>query len=110
ARLKRARSLGMARQRRHRGRRAAALLAAVAVPALAAPQDWTGFSVEAAAAGEPAARAMPFEMPGASFPGSAFYYLTDSTLPAASDIHSDAAHSTVPAPSRVGPAARAFRV
>lgn len=110
ARLKRARprSLGTAR-RRHRGRRAAALLAAVAVPALAAPQEWSGFNLDAVARGEPAAT-MPFETPGAGFPGSAFYYLTDSALPAASDIHSDADHPTAPEPAEAGPAAQAFRI
>lgn len=80
-------SLG-ARQRRserkpnarsHRGRRLAALLAAIAVPAMAAPSDWKGFQI----GGEPTelvqeTQPMPFEVGGQSFPGSAFYYLEDT--------------------------------
>jgi spore germination cell wall hydrolase CwlJ-like protein len=109
ARLKRTRahSLSMTRRRRHRGWRAAALLAAIAVPALAAPQGWSGFNADAAVIGKPPAPTMPFETPGASFPGSAFYYLTDSALPATSDIHSDAES---PTPAQAGPAARAFHI
>lgn len=79
ARLKRsrARSLAAAQRRPHRGRRAALLLAAIAVPALAAPGGWSnlGASLVAAQAAQPGApaQAMPFETAGASFPGSAFY-------------------------------------
>ena len=61
---------GFAIAGRHRGRRAAALLAAVGVPAFAAPHEWTSLQIgnaeAAAAAGEP----MPFEQAGLSFPGS----------------------------------------
>ena len=56
--------------------------------------------------------AMPFETPGESFPGSAFYYLDDSgyrPMPLEDEVHSDAAPSTatkVPGDD-IGPAARA---
>lgn len=60
-------------------KRLAVLVAAIAVPAMAAPGD---FGAEPAAA--PIADVslshrdtMPFERPGMSFPGSAFYYLAD---------------------------------
>lgn len=59
----------------HGGRRVLALAAAVAVPAMAAPQDWQGFAFghEQPAQVKP----MAFETPGESFPGSAFFYLED---------------------------------
>ena len=38
------RAIGRAGAQRHRGRRALALLAAVAVPAFAAPEDWHTFA------------------------------------------------------------------
>jgi len=95
----------------HRGRRLLALAAAVAVPAMAAPGEWHTLGL-LDPADEPAAP-MPFETPGDSFPGSAFFYLED--LPAApldsslpppleSGAHSDAVPTSGPA----GPAARAF--
>ena len=59
----------------HRGRRLLALAAAVAVPAMAAPGDWRAFEFRSAESA-PAAP-MPFETPGESFPGSAFFYLED---------------------------------
>ena len=49
---------------------------ALAVPAFAAPAEWRalpGFGSEEAQAANP----MGFEIPGESFPGSAFYYLAD---------------------------------
>ena len=60
-------------------KRLAVLVAAIAVPAMAAPGD---FGAEPAAAAAESiqlagADAMPFEQPGMSFPGSAFYYLAD---------------------------------
>lgn len=118
ARLRRSRvrSLSASWQRRHRGRRAAILLAACAVPAFAAPEGWSdlGSGFVAAQAAQPGApgQAMPFETAGASFPGSAFYYLADEAAPPlAPQAHSDAE----PAPSwpqalDTGPAARALRV
>ncbi len=59
--------------------RLAALLAAIAIPTVAAQGEWNvlkramGFAAERAAL-EP----MPFEMAGENFPGSAFYYLDDA--------------------------------
>ncbi|MEM8724528.1 MAG: cell wall hydrolase [Pseudomonadota bacterium] len=60
-------------------KRIAVLAAAIAVPAMAAPGD---FGAEPAAAPISdvqlsSANAMPFEQPGMSFPGSAFYYLAN---------------------------------
>jgi hypothetical protein len=96
----------------HRGRRLLALAAAVAVPAMAAPGEWRAldFSASTSAKGP-----MPFETPGQSFPGSAFFYLEDLPdapsdglvlsdglpPPIATGAHSDAE-------SIAGPAARAF--
>ena len=60
----------------HRGRRLLALFAAVAVPAMAAPGEWSTLSLDPAAPNK-AVRAMPFETAGDSFPGSAFFYLED---------------------------------
>ncbi|MEL7188233.1 MAG: cell wall hydrolase [Pseudomonadota bacterium] len=64
-------------------KRALLLAAAVAVPAMAAPGDFGALPGDAQEASDNfAARAMvdaalPFERPGQSFPGSAFYYLGD---------------------------------
>lgn len=81
ARFARGRVEGMARARRRRlrGRRTAALAAALTVPAFAAPGGWHGalgsFEIGNAGRAEAAVAPMPFEQPGMSFPGSAFYYL-----------------------------------
>lgn len=56
-----------------RGRRLALLAAALAVPAMAADREWRSGDGD----GEAAVVPMPFETPGQSFPGSAFYYLAD---------------------------------
>ncbi|HTM96711.1 MAG TPA: cell wall hydrolase [Croceibacterium sp.] len=84
------------RQARARiGAKIAALAAAITVPAMATPVDWSQFGGESA----PATTPMPFEQPGASFPGSAFYYLADepyAPLPATAQIHSD---TDIPAPA-----------
>ena len=64
------RALGLKR-RRHTGRRALVLLAAVAVPAFAAPEGWQPFTIDMAGNSELALEPMPFEQLGASFPGSA---------------------------------------
>ena len=101
--------IGAARAQRHRGRRALALLAAVAVPAFAAPEDWHTFAIADAA---PAATGntastlpMPFEQAGQSFPGSAFYYLAPlASAPLAPLAHSDADDGA----GSIGPAARAI--
>ena len=62
----------LAKTKRHLGKRLAVLAAAIAVPAMAAPSGWG-----LAAAQPNGVTAMPFEKPGESFPGSAFYYLAD---------------------------------
>lgn len=78
---KRPLTIGARFRRRHMGRRALVLLAAVAVPAMAAPDEWRPFEIgpnfEIGNAGqaEVVFEPMPFEKPGDSFPGSAFYYL-----------------------------------
>ncbi|WP_234026882.1 cell wall hydrolase [Erythrobacter sp. HKB08] len=104
----------------HRGRRLLALAAVVAVPAFAAPSDWQPFARPATEAmmAETAAP-MPFETPGESFPGSAFYYLEDQPRLAYDfeeqdtllfDISGTGDLDAVEelAASRAGPAARAF--
>jgi hypothetical protein len=64
-------------------KRIAVLLAAITVPAMAATGGVTtlpGPAVESTAAlatRKAAAAALPFERPGMSFPGSAFYYMAD---------------------------------
>jgi Cell Wall Hydrolase len=64
-------------------KRIAVLLAAITVPAMAAPGGFTtlpGNAVESTAAlatRKAAEAALPFEHPGMSFPGSAFYYMAD---------------------------------
>ncbi|MEO0591390.1 MAG: cell wall hydrolase [Pseudomonadota bacterium] len=64
-------------------KRLAVLLAVIGVPALAAPGDFGAMAADApgeglgAEARYAAQTALPFEQPGESFPGSAFYYLAD---------------------------------
>ncbi|MEM6858150.1 MAG: cell wall hydrolase [Pseudomonadota bacterium] len=64
-------------------KRLAVLLAVVGVPAMAAPGDFGAMAADAPGAATDAdaryaaQNAMPFEQPGESFPGSAFYYLAD---------------------------------
>lgn len=64
-------------------KRAALLLAIITVPAMAAPSDFTLFASPEPAAPAPdplalaAASALPFERPGMSFPGSAFFFLDE---------------------------------
>lgn len=103
----RARTLGMRLRRRHLGRRALVLLAAVAVPALAAPDQWTGFDIGNAGQSSVTVEPMPFEKSGESFPGSAFYYLApEDPLPLLGDgITSDAG-----TPFGAGAVARAMRI
>lgn len=85
------------------------LAAAVALPAIAAPQGWQGLAIGDAVQARPIAAQMPFERPGASFPGSAFYYLDPVSDPVpAPGVHSDA-HEP-PLTVDAGPAARALRV
>jgi spore germination cell wall hydrolase CwlJ-like protein len=75
-----ARGIGAKRTPKHRGRRIAALAAAIAVPAVAAPGDWQPIGALAFQEGAIFApvKPMAFEMPGNSFPGSAFYFLEDA--------------------------------
>ncbi len=113
-----ARQAAGSRRRRIAGR-SLALLAAVAVPALAAPDEWRMFDVGAASHSEVTVEPMPFEKPGDSFPGSAFYYLASEAdelqsaeqftlfgLQLGEGIHSDAE----PANPASGPLARAMRI
>ena len=86
------------------------MLAACAVPALAAPQDWRPslavFEIDSAGATEAGIAPLPFERAGESFPGSAFYYLAPE--PAATRAALDAgAHWDSDA--FAGPAARALK-
>lgn len=91
---RRASGIAARAQRKHMGRRALALIAAVAVPAFAAPSDWRELAVGNAGKAEVTVEPMPFEKSGDSFPGSAFYYLApddsaaviaDAGLPDAQD-------------------------
>ena len=105
----RARTLGMRLRRRHLGRRALVLLAAVAVPALAAPDQWARFDIGNAGESSVTVEPMPFEKTGESFPGSAFYYLAPlEPLPQLGEgITSDAGPATDPI---AGAIARAMRI
>ena len=105
---------------KHRDRRILALIAAVGVPAMAAPDEWHAFG--RAAPEEAAAEAiepMPFERAGYSFPGSAFYFLEDAPRAAYAAIENGAsvfdptgtggaAAAGFAASRTAGPAARAF--
>jgi hypothetical protein len=103
---------GRRRGRAHiRARLALAVVGAIALPAFAAPGDWSSFSIGNATPQATSVDPMPFERAGDSFPGSAFYYLQlDAPEPGLGEgIHSDAqgsAGTDVIAP----PAARALRI
>ena len=101
------RALGLARALGWR--RGLVLLAACAVPALAAPQGWVPdmalFRIGDAGAADLTIEPMPFERAGQSFPGSAFYYLAPDA-PAGQPL-TDGAHQE--GDSFAGPAARALR-
>jgi hypothetical protein len=109
---RRAGAVAARRRRQHGGKRLAVLAAAVAVPAMAAPVDWQPAAPSEAAEIRP----LGFEVPGESFPGSAFYYLDD--LPnlrnPAARGPADAAELALPSPSagllEASPAARALRL
>ena len=112
ARYKRrgARTMGMRGRRKHLGRRALVLLAAMAVPALAAPADWRPFDIGNAGNTDLALEPMPFERTGDSFPGSAFYYLaTTEELPNAFGIQHSEGADTALVDFAGGPIARAMR-
>lgn len=105
---RRTRGIGARSGRRHAGRRAVVLLAAIAVPALAAPDEWGAFAIGDAGSG--GARAMPFEQAGESFPGSAFYYLAPDDPATAPRLDADARwDSDTPGPGP-GPGARSMFV
>jgi hypothetical protein len=102
-----ARGIAAQGRSRHYGRRAVVLLAAIAVPAFAAPSDWTAFEIGDAGRAEVAVEPMPFEQPGSSFPGSAFYYLApEDPVSLTPGVHSDGED----APLAESPVARAMRV
>jgi Cell Wall Hydrolase len=108
-----ARTLSAAYRRRHTGRRAAVLLAAVAVPAFAAPEEWRNFDIGNAGTAQVVLEPMPFEKPGDSFPGSAFYYLAadnEPLPPLVSGVHSDAEPAPLQIDPVAGPTARAMRI
>lgn len=102
--------------------RAALLLAIITVPAMAAPRDLAWFAASEPAAEiapDPlalaAAKALPFERPGMSFPGSAFFFLDDPpagalvALPTADPRDQGAeAGRTLGEFIHAGPAARPF--
>ena len=118
----------LAARRRHQllRRRALVVLAAVAVPALAAPRAWSAFEIGDAGKAIVAVEPMPFEKSGDSFPGSAFYYLAadderrtwapglgggrlgEGSL--GEGIHSDAEPPPGSFGQLVGPAARGLRI
>ena len=106
------RTIGMRQRRKHYGRRVLLVLAAAAVPALAAPDAWRGFDIGDATATAVQVDPMPFERSGDSFPGSAFYYLSaDDALPMLGDgIHSDAEGAPTLVDPLAGPVARAMRI
>lgn len=91
------------------------LMAAAAVPAFAAPDDWSSFGIGQAA--NSTAQAMPFEKPGNSFPGSAFYYLQQDDLAASApqspldpEAHWDSETPGQLSQPTVGPAALSMRI
>ena len=106
-------TLGQRRARRHRGRRLLVLLAAIAVPALAAPSPWQAFSIGDAGEAQLTVDPMPFEQSGGSFPGSAYYYIAPTErLPGArAGTNSDAAGASAGLVDFAsGPIARAMRL
>ena len=97
-------------------RRSLVAFAAVAVPAFAAPQAWPDLDIGDAGDAVAAIEPMPFEKPGDSFPGSAFYYLAaadeqQTWAPGLGEgIYSDAENAPTSFSPTVGPAARALRI
>ncbi|WP_228766186.1 cell wall hydrolase [Pelagerythrobacter aerophilus] len=108
--------------RRLGGRRILALAAAIGVPAMAAPADWTMFGEPAAALTQAeAVQPLAYERPGQNFPGSAFYFLEDTprlayALPEnAATLYDptgtgDGVAAELAAARVAGPAAAAFRL
>ena len=103
---------------KHTGKRLLVLAAAIAVPAMAAPADWSQVGpgpAELVQSDNLAIAKMPFETAGESFPGSAFYYLEDvpdvsyhlpSLNPA--DIPDETERAALGTVIDAGPAASAF--
>lgn len=88
-------------------------MAAVALPAFAAPgSGWDRFSIGNATQPDAAVQPMPFEQGGSSFPGSAFYYLESGNpvLKVGEGIRSDADDSVTGPTLGTGPAARPLYV
>jgi len=108
---RRAGPVGQRRHRAHAGCRLAVLAAAIAVPAVAAPVEWQPTALTAPA---PASQRFGYEIPGESFPGSAFYYLDDlpNVRNPAGQPPADMAGPALPRPSAggldSGPAARSL--
>jgi hypothetical protein len=95
-------------RRRQRWTFGAAGLVAIALPAFASPPltAWDSLTVGGGTAANQPVLPMPFEQPGASFPGSAYYYLEaeQPVLKVGEGIHSDAEGGAI------GPVARALRI
>tara|TARA_A100001391_G_scaffold114041_5_gene76896 strand:+ start:2501 stop:3664 length:1164 start_codon:yes stop_codon:yes gene_type:complete len=103
-------------------RKLGVLAAAVAVPALAMPGGLQGLTMPAATAAAASPSPMGFEVPGKSFPGSAFYYLEDTPQPSAGDAEPGFSLASSPGDTAqpgthdtastffAGPAARSLRV
>ncbi len=102
-------------------RRLMVLVAAIAVPAMAAPGDFGAIAGDAPSDGSGApyiayenVPVMPFETPGGSFPGSAFYYLADPpsealvALPSTDPLDTSADGRELGELINVGPAASPF--
>jgi Cell Wall Hydrolase len=111
----RVRTLAARMKRRHTGRRAAVLLAAIAVPAFAAPGDWSEFAIGAAGEAKLEVLPMPFEKGGDSFPGSAFYYLAPDNQSYIAPLETGSYAEGAPVPGSItdsvnGPIARAMRI
>lgn len=106
------RTIGMRQRRKHYSRRVLLVLAAAAVPAVAAPDTWRSFDIGDATAAAVQVDPMPFERTGDSFPGSAFYYLSADDAPAmpGGGIHSDAEGAPTLVDPLAGPVARAMRI
>ncbi|SFG34726.1 Cell Wall Hydrolase [Novosphingobium sp. CF614] len=87
-------------------------MAAIALPAFAAPGGWDRFAIADAVAQKAAVEPMPFEQAGASFPGSAFYYLEAEApvLQVGEGIRFDADDSVSGPAIQGGPAARPLRI
>ena len=112
---RRVRKLGARMGRKHSGRRALILLAAIAVPAFAAPGDWSEFAIGAAGQAKVEVEPMPFEQAGDSFPGSAFYYLAADNQSYLAPLETGAHLEGMPEPGSIsdafgGPIARAIRI